>query len=296
MAARASQPVDSGRVIGALGSIALRNAPLIAGTVVISALYLALGPPELASWVVPILVFVGLWLVSFGARQRADLMALRRGGPPSDGAYVAVCGRTVALDDVLPENGKLAWRFQIFTRVRNRKATGTGARRSLLSLRFDSFHLIPSGVETDAGVVRLAGFPDLIDRDKESVANDVVVAAKAAAISYPRWIFPAVAREWAIYPGSDRLDLTIAYRQATEEGSRGELKSWIMHAGEDVCVCGRWYDGALHPDRWRPRGLPVYLGTPEQVERALADEVKVFFYGGGGALAAALVIAIWSLL
>lgn len=284
---------ETGPVIRAVASIALRNAPLVAGVVVASAVFLALDPPEAASWAVPILFFIGLWLLLYGLRQRADLIALRRGDRPVGGAYVAVCGRTVALDGPAPKDETLAWRFKSYRHVRSR--TGSGGRRSVLSLRYDGFHLVPTGIETAGGTVRLAGFPDLIDRDKETIANDLVVRAKTSAVSYPRWVFPMLAREWAVYPGSDRIDLTIVYREDEEEGPSGTIECWIMRAGEDVCVCGRWRDGALCPDRWRPRGLPVYLGTPEEVEQGLAGEAKVLLYAGGGTLALAAGLAVWSL-
>ena len=74
------------------------------------------------------------------------------------------------------------------------------------------------------------------------------------------------------------------------------MDSWIMRSGEQVCVCGRWRDGALYPDRSRPRGLPVYLGTPIEVEKSVAGEAKVLLYGGGGLFALAAIIAIWSLI
>jgi hypothetical protein len=40
---------------------------------------------------------------------------------------------------------------------------------------------------------------------------------------------------------------------------------------------GRWDGRALVPSAFRPRGLPVYAGTPEEVGRQLGGTAKLFF-------------------
>lgn len=93
-------------------AIMARNALLLETTIVISVGFLWLGPNGNAVWTVPILVFVGIWFVLFGLKERADFQALQRTGQPKSGQWTAVWGTAQALEKI--EGDILAYRLLIF--------------------------------------------------------------------------------------------------------------------------------------------------------------------------------------
>ena len=54
-------------------------------------------------------------------------------------------------------------------------------------------------------------------------------------------------------------------------------KEWVLPPNEEVCVAGRWDGHSLVPDRFRPRGLPVYAGSAEYVSSQLGGASKLWF-------------------
>lgn len=280
-------------LVAAIRVIAARNAVLIGATLLISLIFLWLNPVGAPVWIVPILVFAGLWLVMFGLKDRADYRAMQRNGPPQPGQWTAVCGTARALERA--EGDILACRFQVFDEESGMRREIGGTRSKSSTCRYDGFYLVPTGIETENGTIPLAGFPDLIHLEKAPQPNDLLVRAKAAAYDCPRWLPMPLAREIILSGIRDRVETSLHYGKE-EEASQGTTKTWILRPGDRVCIFGRWNDGALTSSKNRPRGLPVYRGTAEAVRAKLSGDSSAFLILGAIFLAIALGLAIWSLL
>lgn len=269
----------------AIHTLAMRNLPWLGTTFIVCVIFWRLGPVGEAWWAVPVLLFAGLWLVLQGINERADFKAISREGPPQNGQWVAVCGKAVAMEET--DSEVLACRFEIYDRILR-------DGRTYLRQRYDGFFLRPTGLETDNRVVPLAGFPDMIDYDKRALPHDMVANAKASAYQCPYWMPPYLAREITLSGVRNRIKTSLRYRDE-EEASEREIKSWILNAGDRICIFGIWRDGALHPSKQRPRGLPVHAGTAAQVREHLGGTSKFVLGLGTILLAMALAWAIWSL-
>ena len=276
----------------AIVAVASRNAPLIGGTVALSVLYYALVPGD-GNFLVPILIFSGLWLVLFGLNDRHDHRASERlVQPPSNGQWTAVCGTAQPLQDA-PGDILACW-FQVFDKVSMSKGGG-GSGSERIQCRYDGYYLVPTGIRSAQGTVRLAGFPDLVHLDKVSLDTDMIARAKAAAYPVPSYLPKSVARELVLSKIRGSAETSLKYGTAPEAG-RGSIKSWVLRPGDDVCVFGTWRDGELHPHRSRPRGLPVYSGNQDSVRERLVGDSRAFLWVGGVVLAAAACLAAWSFL
>ncbi len=276
-------------VAAAMLAVAARNVLLLGGTLFISLVYFWLEPAGSATWIVPIAVFAGLWLVLFGLNDRADHRAILETGHPRPGQWAAVCGTARALEKV--SGDILACRFQVFDEQR-----GIQDKQSKnLSCRFDGFFLTPTVIETENGNVALGGFPDLIHLDKTPLSNELLVRAKAAAEVCPPWVPKSLARELALAGIADSAETSLRYGVA-EEASAGTTKSWVLRPGDQVCVFGLWKDGTLVRSRNRPRGLPVYVGSRETVRERLEGDSNAFLIMGAVFLLAAAGVAGWSFL
>ena len=254
---------------------------------VLTLVFWLLGPAGAAWWAVPVLLFAGLWLVLQGLNERADLKAVSNENRPRDGQWVAVAGRAVALDET--DEVILACRFEIYDKIRAHDPP-----RDILRQRYDGFYLRPAGLDTDTGVVPLAGFPDMIHYEKRSLPGDMIANAKASAFQCPYWMPPYLGSEIVLSGMQDRIETSLRYREE-EDASEREIKSWPLNAGDEVCIFGVWRNGALHPSRQRPRGLPVHAGTRAQVREHLGDTSKFVLGLGVILLTIALVLAVWSL-
>ena len=290
--ARADTPPNLA-LVAAIRVIVARNAVLIGLTLLISLVFLWLGPVGILALIVPILVFAGLWLVMFGLKDRADFQAMQKSGPPRPGQWTAVCGTARALEKT--EDDILACRFQVFDEEREMDNEPGGTRSKKFTCRYDGFFLVPMGIETENGTIPLAGFPDLVHLDKEPLPNGLLVRAKAAAHDCPKWLPMPLAREIILSGIGDRAQTCLHYGKE-EEASQGTIRSWMLRPGDQVCIFGRWNDGALTSSKDRPRGLPVYKGDAETVRAKLSGDSSAFLILGTIFLVIAMGLAIWSLL
>ena len=293
-----SDPETAGRpnspgLGAAVSAVVSANLRLIAATALICGLYYAAVPSGGFSIFVPVLVFAGLWLVLFGLNDKADHAAIERADrTPSNGQWTAVCGTATALDDA--PGDILACRFQVFDR-QDGLGRGGGSDSRDLKCRYDGFYLVPTGIETTESTVKLAGFPDLVHIEKTPLENDLLIRAKEAAFSCPSYLPISVARQMVLKGVMDRVETSLSYGDEPQS-SRGETRAWLLRPGDQVCVFGGWKDGALQPAGNRPRGLPVYAGTAEEVRERLKDDSGSFLWVGGVVLAAAAALAAWSIL
>ncbi len=129
---------------------------------------------------------------------------------------------------------------------------------------------------SDAGTVRLRGLPDLVNLEKSGVGSPGKLAETAQ--ERPR-LFPRfAARRRLASLIQDRFDVDWRWRHPfDDEEHRTDCREWVLPPEEQVCVFGRWDDGALIPSPLRPRGLPVYQGEPGDVRFRLGGGFKVFF-------------------
>ncbi len=278
--------------LGAAALAVIRRAgPLVGATLLLTVIYYWLGPHRDASFFVPPMIFAGLWLLVLGRHERADRAAMVRLREPwTEGRWTAVCGTAVPLDDA--PGDVLAVRFEVYDTQARGSRSGGGDR--LLRCRYDGFYLVPFGVDTGEGAVPVRGFPDLIATDDRPIANDILVAAKAAATPTPRWLPKSVARELVLSGVADRVQISLKYGNDPET-ARGKLVSRVLRPGDEVCIFGVWRGGTLCASPARPRGLPVYFGPPDEVARDLGLTSKILAWLGGILLAGAAALATWTL-
>jgi hypothetical protein len=200
-----------------------------------------------------------------------------------------VCGKAIALepDAKAPFENVLAFRYEVLD------YRMWGKRDSKLTITHDGFYLAPTGIETSDGVVRLAGFPDLIHLEKESLPVGVHSRADQQAQLNPQYLPRFVSRAVMVAHTRDRIEAYIKYYDVNEETTRSKLKSWVLHPDQQVCVFGIWKDGELLPSSNRPRGLPVYAGSAEEVLARLKDDSSAFYIVGSSLIS---IAAGWMLL
>ena len=231
------------------------------------------------SFFLPIIIAGGLWLISQGNRDKADHRALEscaRSNRPTNGEWAAVCGKAIALepDTNTPFEGVLAFRYEVLD------YRMWGKTDSKLTITHDGFYLTPTGIETGDGVVRLAGFPDLIHLEKGSLPVGVHSRAEQQAQLNPQYLPRFVSRTFMVANTRSKIEAYIKYYKVNEETTRARLKSWVLHPDQQVCVFGIWNDGELLPSLNRPRGLPVYAGSSEEVLARLKDDSSAFYILG----------------
>ncbi len=272
-----------------------RNLPLIITIIVVTVIFYQFDPIGGPAFFAPIVFAAGLWLVLFGFKDKADHRAMLAHfqGTPKDGQWAVACGKAVALEP--GDDDTLAVRFQVIDEIVGQSSSGSGTRSKQLKVTYDGFYLVPTGIKTESDTVRLAGFPDLLHTDKRPMSNDMIVAAKAAAIQARLIVPKPVIRDLAMEGARERIEISIHYG-FEPESTEGSITSWMLREGEDVCVFGRWKDGALTPDRRRPRGLPVYTGTEAEVCERLGGDSQSFLIVGVVVIAIAAGLAVWSLL
>lgn len=244
----------------------------------------------------PISIAAGLWLIAQGLKDRADHHAIERHigrEEPGPGDWVAICGKTIALqpDAEAPFDDVLAFRYQVFDEETRPRTQGSPRSRRLIC-SYDGFYLVPTGIETTRGSVRLCGFPDLSHLDKRSLPAGVHDRAHARAQKNPRILPRFLARSLFLASIVDRFEGYIRYGEGPE-GVAGKCQSWLLRPMDEVCVFGRWQNDGLWPGPNRPRGLPVYSGTARDVRERLKDDSKAFFIIGGVAIGGALIWAAW---
>lgn len=290
--ADANTPTDL-KLFTAIRAIIARNAMLVGATFAISLGYILLDPVGQPVWIVPILVFIGLWFILVGLKEREDQRALQQSGPPKSGQWTAVCGTARALENA--EDDILACRFQVFD-IERGISRDDGNRSKHLTCRYDGFYLVPTGIETQHGTVRLFGFPDMVSTEKASLPNGLLDRAKKAAFFSPLMLPKPLAREIILAGIHDRVEMSLHYGIDDETVTRREIKSWMLRDGEDVCVFGYWNDGTLTTAKNRPRGLPIYKGSVEAVREQLNGLGSAFLVIGAVFLSIASGAAIWSLI
>ncbi|MCP5313173.1 MAG: hypothetical protein H6955_06440 [Chromatiaceae bacterium] len=247
----------------------------------------------------PLLIAAGLWLIKQGLRDKADHDAIERSlgvESPEPGQWTAVCGRARALqpDAETPFSDVLAFRYQVFDEERGARTAGERTSKHM-TCRYDGFFLVPTGIETPAGTIRLSGFPDLIHLERRSLPAGVHERAHASAQLSPRLLPKFLARSLFLAHVRDRIEGYIRYGDEPES-SEGTCKSWLLRPDEQVCVFGVWRDGALYPGSGRSRGLPVYAGTADEVRQRLKGDSSAFFVIGAIIIAGGLTWALWSTL
>jgi hypothetical protein len=247
---------------------------------------------------------VALWLLREGLHEALDHRALRSIDPGErrPGAWVAVAGRAVTreqtLEATLSGRAALACKYQVLERSRSATrggpATGSqGHRSSALKLRYEGYHQSAIGIETKAGVVRVRALLDLLNLEKSGIGSpgsDLAGRAERRERFPPRY----AARAHLAGRVSERFDVDWTYGDV-EGTERGETKEWVLPPGEEVVVFGRWDGEALVPSVLRPRGLPVYTGSPEAVAHSLGGGSKIWLVLTLGAIVGAVALVLWNL-
>jgi hypothetical protein len=247
----------------------------------------------------PILILGGLWLLREGVWQMRDLRALAAlssGERPRAGAWVAVAGIGRALtrpfEDTLSGQPALASAYQVFEEVPSLRRSLRASSHSLRR-RYAGWHMVPTAIETGVLRVRLRGFPDLMELQMSPHgASNVGRLAKTATA--PPWPIKHAARAGLLAKVRDEFHVDWKLGEAVEEG-RIKTKEWVLRPDEPLCVCGRFIDGALLPSRFRPRGLPVYPGSRDEVVERLRGESRWYLRLGIVASAIATGLAGWLL-
>jgi hypothetical protein len=156
--------------------------------------------------------------------------------------------------------------------------TNKNSSRSVyVGILYEGHHLVPTGIETESGTVPLRALPDLVNLEKSGFGKgeaQIDGTAKRHDKSERRAALAQLAAE-----SHDRFDVDWKYGDAADD-SAIVRKEWVLSPGEPVCVLGRWDGHALTPSPLRPRGVPVYAGTAEQVRARLGGGSKVFFVLG----------------
>lgn len=285
------------QVFTAVRAVIRQARPFWGPVIVITIVYWLFGATGFLSWLAPIAFAAGLWLVRASMFERSDfraLLALKHGDLPQQGAWTAVGGKAVSLepDPVVEIHNVLAYRFRIVTGSRK---GAPRVRQGLMPLRCDAFFLAPTGIDTSNSTVMLAGFPDLTSSGKRGLPNDLLVEAKAKSEHSPRLLPPVVVREIILSSVYDRIDMVVQYdAYGLDEG--GEMESYMLRPGEEVCVFGIWDKGTLRRSINRPGGMPVYRGSVGDVLEKLEGDTKAVAIFGGVLIAAAAGLAIWSLI
>ncbi|MBZ0112836.1 MAG: hypothetical protein K8J08_10275 [Thermoanaerobaculia bacterium] len=230
----------------------------------------------------PLLLGVAFWLWMRGAEEAVDHRAMRSVGATRhrEGDWVAVAGRAVPLGETmratLSDREALACSYQVFEEQRGRRYED-GRRSTYLGRLYEGYHLVPMGIENEYGTVPLRGLPDLVDLEKSGFGHgESRVDETAERLDKPERA-AALAQLAALT--QDRIAVDWKFGDA-EEGSSLVRKEWVLSPGDAVCIFGRWDGQALTPSPRRPRGLPVYAGTADQVRAQLRGGSKVFFAFG----------------
>ncbi len=248
---------------------------------------------------VPLIVMAGLWLAQQGLKEKADLSALeaaRQSRPYQQGQWVAVFGKAVTLDsnaELLYDN-MLAYRYQYFDVDLSNARKRQDGRSLHLIIRYDGFYLTPSGISTDGDIVKMGGFPDMIHTEQQPLSDSVVEHVEDIAQPNSKAIPPFVTRAYLLGQTQDQIDVAIQYR-FKELSPKWEVKSWTLKPGDDICVFGKWNNGELVPSPNRPRGLPLYFGTADDVLKELTGLGNAMLMGSGVFFVAAAGLVIWSL-
>lgn len=254
------------------------------------------------SFFLPLLAGGGLWLIGQGLKIKTDhraFTALQQQQHPEPGAWTAVCGKAIALEPEAdtPFENVLAYRYQAFDKRDMMSGTMGNARttKKNLTLRYDGYYLVPTGIETKSGVIKLSGFPDLTNLEERSLPSGVHTRAEENAQSVPYYMPPFVARALTLASTRDRIDTHIRYGEE-QEASAGEVKSWVLRPNAPVCVFGIWNHGELLPSSSRPDGLPVYQGVEKEVLENLKDTGSGLFAIGGFLLIVSTGWMLWGII
>lgn len=240
-----------------------------------------------------LLLGAGLWLWLKGVEEAIDHLAMRFMDPAQHkpGHWVAVAGQAVPLGEtmkaILSDREALACHYQVTEKQRGMRHEG-GPRSVFHGMLYEGHHLVPTGIRNDAGTVPLRALPDLVNLEKSGFGHGESRLDQTAERGDKRARSAALAQLAA--RTQDRFDIDWKYGDAKDNSSIIR-KEWVLSPGEQVCVFGRWDGQALTPGPLRPRGLPVYAGTAEQVRARLGGGSKVFFVLG---LVPFLIFAWWA--
>ena len=122
----------------------------------------------------------------------------------------------------------------------------------------------------------LRALPDLVNLEKSGFGTEARIAGTAERRDKSE---RGAALAHLAAQVQDRFDVDWKYGDAAEDGT-SVRKEWVLSPDEPVCVFGRWDGHALTPSPLRPRGVPVYAGTAEQVRARLGGGSKLFFVFG----------------
>jgi hypothetical protein len=231
-----------------------------------------------------------LFLWRKGTEDAIDARAIRRtgSGEPRPGDWVVIAGKAVALDQTmqatLSNRKALACHYQVIEQQDNsREISG---RSQHLHMVYEGHHLVPTGIETPTGIIPLRALPHLVNLEKSGVGHGEsrldAVAIRANVHRSNAALAEIAAKE------QDRIHVDWKYKDA-ESHRKIIRKEWVLPPDEQVCVFGRWDGEALVPSPKRPRGLPVYPGSLEQIRSELGGSSKLFFVLG----AIPLLILLW---
>lgn len=249
---------------------------------------------------IPVLVLFGAWLLREAFQQGADRRALRRArsgpGHPRRGDWVAVAGEAVALEEpfAAPISGRpaLACAYQVVLERSSSSSTSATGRSTSRRLLCEGYHLAPTAIEGERGRVLLRGFPDLLDLPPSALASEQQGEARRGPHAATRGptAFRFAARARLLAGRHERLHVDWRYAEDEAVG-RPQRKERVLEPGARICVFGRWGEGELLPSAGRPRGLPVYAGSFEEVLAKVGLESRVQLVMAGIALAVAAGLA-----
>lgn len=258
---------------------------------------------------VPVLLLISACFFNLFLHASADKNALEHSinsnfnlSDLQNGQWVAIQGSIRPLvpgsDRALPNI--MAYHFRILAikhRIAKRSIVGREASNGhqFAKRLYDGFYLIPIGISSARGNVKLRAFPDLTSLEKSSVPDEVFARAESLAMAGLSLLPAFLQRARVVAAVSDKVDTTIKYLDRRSEGpSLGEYMQ--LRNRDEICIFGRWQDGALIADKRRPKGLPVYKDSAEKRLSELKQDARAFNAAGIFFAALSMGLLAWSLL
>ncbi len=279
------------------------------GWVIVATLLLVICVAADLNFAVPFVLLISAWLFKVGWQYKKDAEVLDRAmesdfdqAAYKNGQWVAVQG---TLTNLIPGSDRefpnlLAYYFRIFDIERRTGSHGSGSgnaassvRNRMATRRYDGFYLIPTGITTNNGIVKLVAFPDLTALEKSSIPSEVYTRGESQAQIGTRWLPTYLQRARLTGAVSNQVDRVTKYGDRDREG-RGSSEYMSLENGDDICLFGCWQDRALVASKSRPRGLPVYKLKPEDLLLELQQDGRAFIVVGLFFLAVAVALVGWS--
>ncbi len=279
------------------------------GWVIVATLLLVICVTAGLNFAVPFVLLISAWLFKVGWQYKKDAEVLDREmesdfdqAAYKNGQWVAVQGKLTMLipgsDREFPD--LLAYYFRVFDIERSAgiKRIGSGnsassASNRMATRRYDGFYLIPTGIATNNGIVKLSAFPDLTALEKSPIPSEIYTRGESQAKIGTRWLPTYLQRARLTGGVSNQVDRVTKYGDRDREG-RGSSEYMSLENGDDICLFGCWQDGALVASKSRPRGLPVYKLKAADLLLELQKDGRAFTVAALFFLAVAAALVGWS--